>query len=442
MTAKTAETIQARAARRLGRLRLDSTPSRLRAVGVLLVVTTIVFAIVAATATNARRQAAQSAATQTEPRLVAAESLYASLADADATATTTFLTGGLEPPAKRQRYAEDLQTASTQLATLARHSSGSAPAWSAVQTLVSGLPVYSGTVEAARANNRQGFPVGAAYLRHASTQMREQLLPAASEPYDVEAGHLADDYGTGRSSGTLLAVIAVTCLMLAMLAGAQLFLARLAHRRISVPIAIAGAVVLVLGIWMVAGLISEEDALNRAQRNGSDPVRVLSAARVLLLRAQDDEGLALAERGGNETRLADFEAVAARLGSPSQPSSLMGAAGAITRGASSTVAAEGLAEDFDRYLAVHRRVVGLETNGRFTQAVDLAVGPQQKEVSLADELNSELATEIAGAQRRFEGAAGDANSALDGLWLAIPVLGLLVAALALYGVLERLREYR
>jgi hypothetical protein len=442
VTASTTETVRARATRWLGLLRLEGTPGRLRALAALLVVATLVFAIVAATATSSRRRAAQSAATETEPRLVAAESLYAAMADADATATTTFLTGGLEPPKRRRRYAGDIQTASRELATLARRSSGSASALSAVQTLLSGLPVYAGTVEAARANNRQGFPVGAAYLRHASSQMRGQLLPAASELYDAESGHLADDYRTGKSSATLVAAIAVTLLLLAMLVGAQLFLARVTHRRVSVPIAIAATVVLVLGIWIAVGLSSEGNNLNRAQRTGSDSVRVLSAARVLLLRAQDDEGLALAERGGNETRLADFQAVAARLGAPSRPSTLMGAATTITREASSNDAAKRLAEHFERYTAVHRRVVGLETNGRFTQAVNLAVGVKQQEVPLADELNTELSTEIAGAQNRFTRSSADATSAVTGLWLAIPVLGVLIAALALLGTLERLREYR
>ena len=43
---------------------------------------------------------------------------------------------------------------------------------------------------------------------------------------------------------------------------------------------------------------------------GSDSVQVLSAARILALRAQADESLALVARGGGDQYLTDFDAVA------------------------------------------------------------------------------------------------------------------------------------
>ena len=94
------------------RERLTTTPGRLRLVAGLLAVSVIVFGVIAATAAGDRRQAAHAVATQTEPLLVQADQLYSSLSDADATAATTFLTGGLEPIARRERYLRDLRTAS------------------------------------------------------------------------------------------------------------------------------------------------------------------------------------------------------------------------------------------------------------------------------------------------------------------------------------------
>ena len=55
------------------------------------------------------------------------------------------------------------------------------------------LPVYTGLVETARVYNRQGLPLGAAYLREASGLMRDKLLPAAKQLYRTETGRLADD---------------------------------------------------------------------------------------------------------------------------------------------------------------------------------------------------------------------------------------------------------
>jgi hypothetical protein len=424
------------------RARASTSPGRLRLVAVFLIVSAIVFAVLAVSAESARHDAVQSVATDTEPLLVTTENLYGSLSDADATAATTFLTGGMEAPARRERYASDLRAAGAGLVTLARQTGDSTQTRAAVRTLVTQLPVYSGQVETARADNRQGFPVGAAYLRQASTLMRTQLLPAANRLYGIEARRLSGDYGSGASTANLLAVIAVVCALLGLLVFVQVYIARRTHRMFNVPIALATALVVVLGVWMIVGLTSEQDALGRAQRTGSDPVQVLSAARILILRAQGDEGLALAARGGDEPSLADFEAVAHRLGAASQPGTLLGEAARMARGTTSAAGTERLSANFARYQAIHRMIVAMETNGRFNGAVRLAVGSSARELPLSDTLNSDLVGQISAAQRRFGNAAGDARSALGGLWLAIPLLSVVLAGLALYGVLQRLGEYR
>ena len=58
---------------------------------------------------------------------------------------------------------------------------------------------------------------------------------------------------------------------------------------------------------------------------------MLSAARVLALRAQADEGLALAARGGGDASLADFDATLKRLGVEPGASGLLGEATAAGR---------------------------------------------------------------------------------------------------------------
>lgn len=420
---------------------LAITPGRLRLASVLLVIGAAVFAAVGSGAVSARRQAARSAASETEPLLVAAEGLYGSLSDADAAAATTFLTGGLEQPARRARYTADLRAASGQLATLAQAGS-SVQARAAVRTLATDLPAYSGLVETARANNRQGFPVGAAYLRQASTLMGAQMLPAAARLYEAEARRLSGDYDSGGSAGALVGIVVVACALLALLTAIELYLYRLTSRMFNVPMVLATVVVLALGVWMIVGALDEQHSLERAQQTGSDSVQVLSAARILALRAQGDEGLALVARGGDEADLADFEAAAGRLGSAATPGSLLGEAAAIARGSGTLAAVDRLSGALARYQVAHRRIVTAERGGRFNEAVSLAVGPHAQELSLSDTVNSELVADITAAQRRFESAASEAGSALGGLWLAIPLLSALSAVLALWGVAQRLGEYR
>jgi hypothetical protein len=57
-------------------------------------------------------------------------------------------------------------------------------------------------------------------------------------------------------------------------------------------------------------------------------------------------------------------------------------------------------------------------------------------------VGADLASQIGAAQTRFERAAADAGSSLDGLALAIPVVFVLAALLSLYGLRMRQLEYR
>ena len=145
------------------RERVTTTPGRLVLVSISVLVGAVCFGVIATVAERSRAQAAQAARTETEPLLVQAVTLYTALSDANATANTTFLNGGLEPAARRAHFLQDLRLASDSLASLTREVGGSADARVAVGTITEQLPIFSGLVEAARANNRQGLPVGAAY---------------------------------------------------------------------------------------------------------------------------------------------------------------------------------------------------------------------------------------------------------------------------------------
>src|SRR5262249_34939690 len=152
--------------------------------------------LVSVHAVNARHSAADAVATRDEPLVAQADSLYAALSDADATAASTFLAAGDELPARRQRYVAALRKASLEVSALGRRAGDNPQAARAVATIAAALPVYSGLVETARANDRQGFPVGAAYLRQASERMRAEILPAAGSLYALAARRLAADQRT------------------------------------------------------------------------------------------------------------------------------------------------------------------------------------------------------------------------------------------------------
>ncbi len=95
---------------------MATTPGRLRTSSIVLVVAIAVLGVVAAVTAAARADAADAVALEATPELLTAQNLYASLADADAIASTSYLRAGQEDPALRRRYRADRQAAGTYLA--------------------------------------------------------------------------------------------------------------------------------------------------------------------------------------------------------------------------------------------------------------------------------------------------------------------------------------
>jgi hypothetical protein len=425
------------------REQVTTTPGRLRLASVVLTIGLIVFGVVTLTATTARSDAASAAATSSEPLLVHADQLYASMADADTTAAATFLVppataGAIQSADSSRRYADDLRSASTELATLATNVHNSKDARSAITAIAAQLPVYSGLIETARANNLQGFPVGAAYQREASSLMSTQLLVEARHLYALEARQLASDYSAGSSSGEIIAFVLVAVAMLVLLLFVQISLARRTRRTLNPALAMASVLIVGLGAWALAGIVSEQNALSSAQRNGSDFVQVAAVSKILGLRAQGDESLALIARGGGSEYLADFDAAANAL---QPPQHLLGELTTLSAGRGSASARK-LDATFAQYRALHGQILRDEISGAFPPAYPPATRLADIEAVVFDRLDSDLNAQIGAAQARFQRSANDATSALNGLGVAIPVLVVLAALLALFGLQQRINEYR
>src|SRR4051812_13035317 len=419
--------------------RLHRTPVRLRLTAAALVIASIALGAIATTAATSRRDAAHSLSGSDEPQLMRGEGIYASLSAADATAATTFLTGGIEPVGRRSQYLRDLDAASAQLTTLARHAGASPDTRTAAATLARQLPVYTGLVEAARANNRQGFPVGAAYLRRASALMRTQLLPAAERLYVVEAERMNRDYRDGTRNFGLIATVVVAAVLLALLVLAQVGLARLTNRILNVPLLMATVLVAALGIWIGVGLSGEQNALAAAQRKGSDSVQLLSASRVLALRAQGDDSLALIGRGSDTTSLEDFDRAMIALRGKRAGGGLLGEAQRVAERSATAGSLAAVRASLARFERAHAGVAARESRGDYTGAVRTYI---RGELRVARSLDAALESGTRAAQRRFATNADRASSSVRGLHFGIPLLALAIAALAVLGLSQRVREYR
>jgi hypothetical protein len=417
---------------------LTTTPGRLRSASALLVIGLLVFAAVTTAATEARSRAAGAVATSSAPELVTAENLYGNLADADATASTIFLRAGQEPRALRRRYLADVAAAGRELADIS-HSADSPVARRAARTISEQLPAYTGLVESARANNAQGFPVGAAYLRKASAMMRNDILPAATDLYRDAARQLRDNYESGTSTVTLMLVLAAGLGMLALLVVVQVFVRRRSNRLLN--LGLVAATVLVVGLlgWTLLRFASAHDALNRAQQRGSDSVEVLSSARILTLRAQNNENLALIERGTGDVYRTESARIMGVLGGKDGKSGLLGYAGTIADRTGDGARIRSLAPQFKTLRHLHSQVGKRDDDGKYTEAVRLSVGPQLASV---DQLQQALQSDINRSQVRLASAAQDARSGFGPLEVGIPVFAIIAGLLVLLGLERRIGEYR
>ena len=414
------------------RERLATTPGRLVLISISVVVGAVAFAVIATGAVQSRERAARAVRTRTEPLLVQAASLYTALSDANATEATSLLSGRREPAVKRRQYVNDLHTASAKLSALTRETGSSSVEAAALNTIADQLPAYSGLVESARANNLQGFPIGAAYLRQASQLSTSRMLPAADGIYTSAAQHLNANYTTGTATSALVTFIAASAVALILLLMVQWYLARISHRRLNIPIVAATVAVAAVSVWGVVGLVDEQSSLSTAQRNGSDPVEVLSAATVLQSRAQSDLSLTLVNRGTDVADSADFDSVQPVLGG------LVDEISAPGSGTHMPAATKRFGATYGSYLLQADSIEILESQGQLASALALEPGT----AVISEQLTRDLNGQIGAAQSRFARAASDATSSLGGLSLAIPLIILLAAVLAILGLGQRINEYR
>jgi hypothetical protein len=415
-----------------------ATPAALKISAILLAVTSVALALVGLRAAQLRQRAEDGVTSAAAPTLTGAGDLYVALADAEAAASTAFLRAAAEPPALRNRYLDDVDTASEHLVELAARPGLSDEARASIATIAKELPVYTGLIETARSNNRQDFSVGATYLKESSALMRDEILPAATRLYEDGARDLYARYADGTSSSQPVAVLVAAALVLAVLLAAQLVLIRRSRRLLNVGLAVATLVLLATTVWAASAFNAQRQAMLRSQRHGSDQLLVLSTARILALRSLNDENLDLSARGTEPIHMQDFEAVTQRLRGADGAGGLF----ATSREIASRVGDEHRIDDLsalhDRFLDAHQGVRDLvEVDA--AEAVKVAVND---EADAAQALDAGFATEIGRARDALDAGADDARHAARPVGLALAILAVVVAGCALWGLDRRLREYR
>src|SRR3954465_3509272 len=104
---------------------------------------------------------------------------------------------GWSRPPQRQHFTDSVSAASRLIAEAAKAQPADAEALGALNTT---LLTYQGLIEKARANNRQGLPVGAQYLKDASAGLRTDALPLVSALVVANEARVSEEFD-GISNG-------------------------------------------------------------------------------------------------------------------------------------------------------------------------------------------------------------------------------------------------
>lgn len=404
---------------------MAGTPGRLRILALVAVVASLVFGVFAFSAFGSTNDALGRGEDNTN-QLVRIQAIHTNLVRADADATNAFLVGGLEPPAQRADYTRSLTQASQLIAEAAKAQPADGPALGALNSSVLS---YSSLVEQARATNRQALPVGAQYLRLASSGLRSDSLPILDAL--VKANQARVSAELDNAAGASTALIATGVLALLVLIGGMVWLSWRTHRYVNPPLAAATAailVTLVVGAFFLSAVGSRVSQV----RDGSYAATLATAtARIAAFDAKSNESLTLIARGsgsafekawqGSSKVVADESAAAAKLSS-----------GAKTMG-----------ELWTAYVNTHTQIRKLDDSGQWEAAVSQATG------SGATSANASFDAFDSSSGAALTSSTRSASDSLDGprTWLQLAAwLGLLVglgAALsAWWGVSLRLEEYR
>jgi tetrahydromethanopterin S-methyltransferase subunit G len=403
---------------------------------VALVVVSVLVGVVTAIIVQSRAQALDNLSGRSGPLSVAAQDLYRSLSDADATANSAFLSNGVEPKDVRSRYEKDIAEAEHALAmaVAAREPADLSDPNSPLAVLSSQLPVYTGVVETARANNLQGNPVGAAYQREASSLLREKMLPAARSLYDTETQGVVDDQDTATSWLTLAVEVLLGLAMLVLLFYAQRYVRQRTRRRVNAGLAVATVAALASLVWVLAASIGVMVNVHASREDGSEQTKILADARINVLAARGDETLTLVARGSGAEFEKDYKTTRKDLATQELPGARDLATDADVHGNVQTAIDQEIAWNRE-----HIKIREADDRGDFPGAVKLALGTASAGFDKVDQALNDAIGETTGT---FDQEVSQASGALTGLVVGVILLALVTAAGAGAGIWQRLKEYR
>jgi hypothetical protein len=381
----------------------------------------VVGGLASGAALNARITEQKAVLENTEPFAYAAQNLYAALSAADAAAATAFLSGGTQTPLTRARYQQALAAAASALADATAGSPDMATR-QALAGISAQLATYTGLVEAARANNVQGFPIGSAYLREASSLMQSSLLPAAAKVFTDDLARVDEaQREVAKPPGVGLLMLGLSLIAIAV---GSVILFRRTNRQFNLGLVVAAVVVIVAIVSVIVATRLAAADIEHSRVDGTAKIGQLAEARILAQQARTDETLQLITRGditaSEKAYFGYIDDLRARLGTGSPAAT----------------------EAVESWVAGHRRQVDAYRDGDYPAAVAQALSTERGgSTAQFAVVESSLRADIESTRATLRDGVADAGSYLAWTPTGTLVLTIVAAAAAVVGLWPRLKEF-
>jgi hypothetical protein len=411
---------------------ISTTPGRILTIGIVLAALGGISAFATSTTINHRQQVLTTVLNHTEPLSFAAGRLYTTLSVADAAAATAFIAEA-EPQPVRQRYEQAITDASV---AVTRASSGltDEPLVQLLGRINAELAVYTGLIEIARTNNREGNPVGSSYLSEASGLMQSAILPDAAQLYQATSERV--DVETTASTQIPAPVILAVGSTVVFGAFSHRWLARRTRRRINPGLIVGGLGILVMVVWVGTALTISTAASRSAKDTAAESLKTVTNVAITAQQARADETLSLIRRGDEEKRKQSFYQ---RIDSMHrQLDQYMARTDAVDK-----PDLEGADQLLLRWRQANDRITSYISVGNYRAATQVALGSSEEDSTPAfDKLEDELVKAMDQSRIHLRNDVINARSGLSGAQVGAVVLSLGAAIAVALGLWPRLKEYR
>jgi len=415
------------------------SPGRMRVAGMVAVAGCLLFALLGASAYQARGDALAEANADVA-QLIQVQQIAIDVVRADSLLTSAFPSPGQETAAQVADFDQALDSA----AKLVADAAAAQPAdVGALRQVGEALGRYRQYATSARTFNRRGDQVGFGYLRQAGAALRgvddanPNLLPTgttgllpALDGLIAANRHRVDDAYTASGWATLR-LVAADVAALAALAGVQVWLARRTRRYVNVPL--AAATVAVLAVTVAGGVImvGAQSRADGVRSSSYAAFTSLADARISVNAAKSDAAISflyLRTGGSSATFRTDFDA-------------RTGAVEAALQRAGEASSGVDVGKPYAAWKAGATGLFGKVDQAWVDSAGELA--------SQTSKINGDFSTVDGALDRGITAQVGQVDQRLgDGNlplvvigWLAL-LVGILAAVLAWGGIAQRLEDYR